>query len=106
MARPKEPSSSVTSASRVGLPRLSRISRAWILVIEVMGSGIDSKGGFEETVLLGDAVQRHQRFEQRLHLAERPRVRTVAQRFFRLGMRFNEDAGDTDRHGRTRQHRD
>src|SRR5690606_30817064 len=35
-ARPKEPSARVTSASRVGLPRLSRISRAWILAMLVM----------------------------------------------------------------------
>src|SRR6187402_1247591 len=35
-ARPKEPSARVISASRVGLPRESRISRAWILVISVV----------------------------------------------------------------------
>ena len=37
-ARPKEPSSSVTSASRVGLPRESRISRAWNLAMVVIVS--------------------------------------------------------------------
>ena len=37
-ARPVTPLSSVTSASRVGFPRESRISRAWILVIAVMAS--------------------------------------------------------------------
>ena len=35
-ARPKLPSASVTSASSVGLPRLSRISRAWILAMVVI----------------------------------------------------------------------
>src|SRR5688572_29921531 len=39
MARPKLPSLSVTSASRVGLPRLSRISRAWTFAMVVMREG-------------------------------------------------------------------
>ena len=37
-ARPKLPSSSVTSTSTVGLPRLSRIWRAWMSTIAVMGN--------------------------------------------------------------------
>src|SRR5690606_20294352 len=35
-ARPREPSSSVTSTSTVGLPRLSRISRPMLSVMAVM----------------------------------------------------------------------
>ena len=37
-ARPKAPSSSVTSTSIVGLPRLSRISRAVMSMISAMGA--------------------------------------------------------------------
>ena len=37
-ARPKAPSSSITSTSTVGLPRLSRISRATMSTISVMGA--------------------------------------------------------------------
>src|SRR5215217_2423036 len=46
-ARPREPSSRRTSTSTVGLPRLSRISRAVMSVIAVMdaalGTGLDAQ---------------------------------------------------------------
>ena len=35
------PLSSVTSTSTVGLPRLSRISRAWMSAMAVMGLDVD-----------------------------------------------------------------
>ena len=40
MARPKAPDSSQTSTSMVGLPRESRISRAWTVRISGHGSGL------------------------------------------------------------------
>src|SRR5262245_11663988 len=42
-ADPLAPSSRSTSTSRVGLPRLSRISRAWMLAMMLMGNITRSK---------------------------------------------------------------
>src|SRR5690606_2998475 len=122
-ARPKLPSSSVTSASRVGLPRLSRISRAWMLAILVMGwscrscgcwgecpcngpRGPASKLIFHETAALGRAVQRQQGLQQGAHLRQRPGVGTIAEGLLRLRMGFHEEAGHAGRDRRARQHRD
>src|SRR5690606_41112462 len=78
IARPKLPSARVTSASRVGLPRLSRISRAWTLAMVVMSGSLQVSGlGFEEAVALGHFVDGHQRLQQRAHLRQRPGVGAV-----------------------------
>src|SRR3546814_2615439 len=61
---------------------------------------------FDEAVLLGGAVEFEQGFEQRAHLRQRPRVGTVAERFFRLRMGFHEKTGYAHRDRRARQHRD
>src|SRR3546814_1467134 len=61
---------------------------------------------FDEAVLLGGAVEFEQGFEQHAHLRQRPRVGTVAERFFRLRMGFHEKTGYAHRDRRARQHRD
>jgi hypothetical protein len=48
---------------------------------------------------------REQLLEQRAHVAQRHRVRAVAERMRRIGMRFHEDAGDADRDRGACQHR-
>src|SRR3546814_16357896 len=87
----------VTSAARVGLPRLSRSSRAWTLAMVVMSGSLQFSGlGFEEAVALGDLVDCHQRFQQCAHLTQRPGVGAVGQRLLRLRMGFHEDAGNAE----------
>src|SRR5690606_14906800 len=93
-ARPTVPSSSTTSASTVGLPRESRISRARMRVILLMKefpvvgggrrvatkAGAGESGSVEETLLLDRAVECRQGGEQRFHPVQGPGIGAVGQR--------------------------
>src|SRR4051794_35071385 len=102
-ARPDTPDSSTTSASMVGLPRESRISRAMTSTMALMlltlqaglfsfVGGVRHQIGFGEPVPLARAIDLDQRFEQRFHARKRPRVGSIGQRPFRRGMCFHEHA--------------
>src|SRR5471032_2562329 len=100
-ARPMTPDSSRTSASTVGLPRESRISRATTSTIELIFFPLCSRyfaralGGdalFGEAPAFHGTVNFQQSLEQFAHQAERPRVRSVRQGFFRIRVRFHEDS--------------
>src|SRR5690606_20147244 len=115
IARPKLPSASVTSASSVGLPRLSRISRAWILAMFVISLVLSlgrwksvlshSSLGLEEAGALGGLVDGDEGFEEGFHLAQGPGVGAVAQGLVGVRVGFHEDAGDADGHGGAGEHR-
>src|SRR5882724_10352657 len=104
-ARPTTPECSITSASTVGLPRESMISRPRISTIRLMGIlragyvGIDageetprrmSKQGFLERLLFHRRVQFLERGQERGHAIQRPGIRAVRQGFRRIGMRLHE----------------
>src|SRR4029450_10682969 len=62
------------------------------------------KVAFDESVLLGGAVEFDQRTEQFLHTVERHRVRPVGFGLRRVGVRLHEKARDADRNRRAREH--
>src|SRR5262245_33178412 len=120
-ARPITPDSSNTSASTVGLPRESRISRATTSTMELIRPGSCSRAlplpplrasARPSQRLLREAAPLHQRIdflqgrEQRLHQLQRPGVRAVRLGLGRVGVRLHEQPGDAGRDCRPRQHRD
>src|ERR1700722_1330699 len=75
-ARPATPESSVTSASTVGLPRESMISRPRTSAMRLM-AGTASYQGFLEGLFLDGEIEFHERGEERGHALQRPGVGTV-----------------------------
>src|SRR5690606_31105781 len=98
-ARPRVPSSSRTSASTVGLPRESRISRARIALIFAIVLYLLSRMVLlqqillQESLLLDDGIQLLEGNQQGLHLPQRPGIGPVAERLVRVRMGFHEQAG-------------
>src|SRR6185437_1817642 len=117
-ARPMAPESRMTSASTVGLPRESMISRPRMAAIRLMsvgpgwlGNGRERyakgaraarardrgrtlKQGFLEGLGLDGYVQGLERFQEWLHAAEGPRVWAVGKGLGGVGVRFHEETGD------------
>src|SRR5690554_2389707 len=127
-ARPITPDSSKTSASTVGLPRESRISRAitsMIALIKFSSASfqfglqsirgaffaawerpdLDLKFGFDKAVLLDQPVQFNKLREQRLHTAQRPGVGPVRKRFIGIWMSLHEQTGNPRSDRCARQYR-
>src|SRR5712691_3638606 len=99
-ARSMTPVSRVTSTSTVGLPRLSRISRAWMSAIEVMSlPSLTEPGGAS----LGELVEGDQAFEKRREGSKRHHVGTIRRRAVGILMSFHEHRSDADRDRSTRQ---
>src|SRR5579862_1592677 len=121
-ARPLTPDSRTTSASMVGLPRESRISRAMTSTIALMFlrspvrevsccayadriAYVDSqcrlgRVGHRElgkSRPLHGAIELHQRRKQVAHATQRPRVGSVGQRFRWIRMRLHEQACNAHR---------
>src|SRR3954471_12490936 len=100
-ARPLTPDSSSTSASTVGLPRESRISRATISTMELicffpfdglfrLPAPLCHQLAFRKSAGLHQFIERLQRLEQSLHFVERPCVGSVGERFLGVRMRLHE----------------
>src|SRR5687767_12745582 len=85
-ARPVAPLARVTSTSTVGLPRLSRISRAWMSMMVLMTW--DSGSGR----LRGAAKSRERRASRRA--ARRPRARHAVEPLERVGHALVHRAGE------------
>src|SRR5258708_2964355 len=95
-APPRRPSarrSRLTSASTVGLPRESRISRPRISAMRLTAR-MPSQPRFLEGRLLHRAVELDERGEQRLHAIERPGVRAIGERGLGPGVGLHEHPGD------------
>src|SRR6056297_2529921 len=86
-ARPMTPFCRITSASTVGLPRESMISRPrmsaiWPMLspgVSVSLSGLQAELGLGESALLDGTVERLQHLEQCLHPVQRPGIRSIRQ---------------------------
>src|SRR3954454_17129406 len=115
-ARPLTPVSSNTSASTVGLPRESRISRATMSTIELirffpcygsvcLSAPLCQELAFRESAGFHQFIERLQRLEQGLHPVERPGVGSVGERFLGVRMRLHEHACDTGCHSGPRKYR-
>src|SRR6218665_365310 len=79
------------------------VMEAMMPALRMVFSG--SEAVFEKAVALGDAIERHPRFQQGLHMLERHGVGPVRQCPVRVGVGFHEDAGDPCGHGGAGQHR-